>query len=90
MAGNIRLGHYDEAIQIASEIKSLDEEIVDTFGRINSNMDNIYETGWISQGADITRENYQELSKQYDVFHQKVVNLESYIRAMVKVLLIKL
>ena len=70
---------YGEARSLADGILTNANNINDIFDTIDRVMNDLYGSNWQSTGADIARERYDQIRKNYQVFYQKVVDMKTHI-----------
>lgn len=70
---------YQGARGLADSIKGNADNIMDIFNSVDVNMKSLYGDAWQSTGADSSRDRYEELKKNYEVFYNKVVTMKDHI-----------
>lgn len=70
---------YQGARGLADSIKGNADNIMDIFNSVDADMNTLFGNAWQSTGADSSRDRYNELRKNYEVFYNKVVSMKDHI-----------
>lgn len=71
--------NYDGARGCADAIKTDAENIMSTFNEIDAIMKQLYGANWESSGADDAKARYDQIRRNYEVFYNNVINMNTYV-----------
>ena len=75
----IEIKDYESARETASRIHGIGDNIMEIFNEIDSAMNDLYGGTWQSSGADVSHGRYRELKSNYDLFYQKIIEMQNHI-----------
>lgn len=84
MVSEFNVGSYGAAESCADAIKNIGDKIMDIFNSVDKTMNNLYGENWESSGANNAHERYMEIRKNYEVFYQDILNMNTYIHSAVE------
>lgn len=74
---------YEQARNTADAVYTNATNIKNIFEDINNTMNMLYNTNWISDGANAAQAEYfKQFKAKYDGFYQKVVDMKTHVYAV--------
>lgn len=75
---------YGAAESCADAIKNIGDRIMDVFNSVDKTMNDLYGENWASSGANNAHERYMEIRKNYEVFYQDILNMNTHVHNTVE------
>lgn len=76
--------NYGAAESCADAIKNIGDNIMSIFDSVDKAMNDLYGGNWASSGANNAHERYMDIRKNYEVFYQDILNMNTHIHSTVE------
>ncbi len=82
---NIEITDYARAEEIASNIARIARDMQDTFNNLNSNMNQLHNSAWMSNPSSQAHERYSQFQTAFTTFYNETIRFCNVINETVKV-----